>query len=124
MDKKRSKGIRLSYKIGTFLALAHFTFFVIFVRNIIIFPDAQWELEWFTFLPIDFPISLLLFPLRAICPDITVKFLSYPLSEIRDFWLESILFGLFGTIWYFFLPILIAKIFRKLIRPKVKEQFK
>lgn len=113
------KDKRVSFKIGLFLAFVHFVFFMFIVVPIVRFPDAQWQLTWIVFMFIDFPVSFLCMLVLFFCPEFSFDFLPYPISELRSFILPSIIFGVLGTLWYFYLPVLIANITKN-----IKERFK
>lgn len=106
---------RLSFKIGLILCLLHFVFSIFIACNIIIWSqNAQWQFLWFLPFVIDLPFSLvykLVFYLPL--PKYSFSFLPYPMSEFRDFILPFFLHSIFGTLWYFYLPLLIAKIIAK-----------
>lgn len=94
-----------SYALGSVLCLAH----LILSWNVIIRlgahePDAQWQIVWLVFFPFDFPFSLLVFPGSIIFPSWSFP-LRYPLGEFRSFILPSIVHGIIGPLWYFFIPV-------------------
>jgi hypothetical protein len=76
-------------------------------------PDAQWQLVWIYFLPLDFPFSLLVYFSNNLFPDWSVGFLRYPMSDFRGFVLPSVVHGIIGPIWYFAVPVSISAMLGK-----------
>lgn len=114
MNKKWFKEKRVSFKIGLFLAVLHFIF-SLFVANDVIgwSQNAQWQFYWEFPFTVDFPISII-YKLAFYLPiDFSFTFLPYPISEFRSFILPFLLHSIIGTIWYFYLPILVANFFRR-----------
>ncbi|KKR20067.1 MAG: hypothetical protein UT48_C0023G0009 [Parcubacteria group bacterium GW2011_GWE2_39_37] len=70
---------------------------------------------WMLFPFIDFPFSLIGVVLIGFISQFFdsinihgINLLPYPLSDINNFILPFIMFGIFGTIWYFYLPQIIS----------------
>ena len=70
-------------------------------------PDAQWQFAWLVFFPFDFPFSLLVLFGGLIFPDWSMP-LRYPLGDFRSFILPSLIHGVVGPLWYFFVPVFIS----------------
>lgn len=100
---------RHSLMLAWFLLLVHaLVSWSIIFRLATTEPDAQWQLIWVFFLPIDFPFSLLVYYSSAFIPDGLIAGLRYPISDIRGFIWPSIIHGILGPIWYFFIPLVIS----------------
>ena len=112
MNKKWIKEKRVSFKIGLFLAALHFIFSIFVAYDVIGWSqNAQWQFYWEFPFTIDFPISII-YKLAFYLPiDFSLSFLPYPISEFRSFILPFILHSIIGTLWYFCLPLLLAKLF-------------
>jgi len=106
---------RLSFKIGLISGLLHFVISLLIICNIIVWSqNAQWQFLWSLPFSIDFPFSviyILIFYLPF--PNFSFPFLPYPISELRDFILPCFLHCMLGTLWYFYLPLLVVKFFKK-----------
>lgn len=90
---------------GILLAVIHFGF-VIFISYICLEScrgEPSWPLIWVLLLFLDFPVSLFV----GIFPYITLPFLPEPFSDpffvVNLIW-PTIFYGIFGTLWWFFLP--------------------
>jgi len=109
-----ARASKRSLKIGIVLGLIHFiiSWFVIIGlgRNE---PDAQWQLIWILFLPLDLPFSLLVFFSGSIFPDLSIQSLPYPLGEIHDFLLPAFIHGIIGPLWYFLFPVTVSSLRRR-----------
>ena len=109
--KKRSWG----FKIGLFLASLHFVFFVLNTLYMIAYHDPRWHMFWIICGYADFPVSLLL--TQVILPAF---FHGSPLQDpylLRDTSTMTVFllfYAVVGTVWYFFLPILIEKAGKKI----------
>ena len=77
---------------------------------------------WLLFLPIDFPISLGIFPIEYLVQSFELDILiskASPynvLSDISNFWVPILYFGIIGSLWWFY----IAKIVTSFIGKKLK----
>lgn len=97
--------MRLSRKIGLALAGIHLAVFIVFLIYLQSSADGQVRLLWVLWLPIDFPISYaVIFGLERI-PD------TGPVGAFLRTYLPHIVHGIFGTLWWFYLPSLIAMFF-------------
>lgn len=93
-----------SRKVGLALSGAHFAVFILFVAYIDFFGrDAQLRLLWTLWLPIDFPISLLVIQGFEVIPSSTVRA-----------YLPYLVHGVLGTLWWLVLPTIVSVAFRKL----------
>ncbi|MGE0108910.1 MAG: hypothetical protein AB7S81_03990 [Bdellovibrionales bacterium] len=103
-----------SYKIGWVMAAVHLA-----ISWCVILtlgrgePDAQWQLVWILFLPIDFPFSLLVLFSGYLFPSWEFEFLKYPISSFHGFIFPSIIHGIIGPLWYFLIPVFISGTFNK-----------
>jgi hypothetical protein len=115
---------QLNFKIGLMLGLFHFIFSIFVAIDIIrLSSGAQWQFLWFFPFLIDFPISLLyIFLLALPFPRSTLYFLPYPISHLRDFLLPFFFHSVLGTLWYFFLPIILANLINKLRKKRTKNR--
>ena len=105
--------------IGLLLASIHLILFILVVNSMLKSKfDAQWQLSWMIFLPLDFPFSLIVLFSGKLFPAISFSFLPYPIGEFRGFILPLIVHGVLGTIWYAVIPSLLYKIF-KIIKPNL-----
>lgn len=106
------KKIQLKYKIGLLLALVHVLYSFIFILRISRYAfDAQWQLMWIVPFIVDLPISLLELFFLAVIPDINIGFLQYPLGSLKEFIFPALFHGIIGTLWYFYIPSIIIKVF-------------
>jgi hypothetical protein len=100
-----------SYLLGSVLCSAHLVIsWQVIIGIASSEPDAQWQLIWIFFLPFDLPFSLLVMFCPAIFPDWTFGSLPYPLGDFRAFILPSIIHGVVGPLWYFFVPVAISSL--------------
>jgi len=101
----------VSYKVGLILSLLHLLIsWWVIIRLASAEPDAQWQLIWFYFLPFDLPFSLLVYFSGSIFADWSFYMFPYPISEFRSFILPSIIHGIIGPLWYFFIPICFSRL--------------
>ena len=100
----------LKKKIGFGFAAAHLLAFILFVLYLHLANDGQARLLWAFWLPLDFPVSLLVIKgFDLISPD----------SQLGSFfrvWLPYFVHGVIGTVWWFFMPVVIGSIFNKLLK--------
>lgn len=100
----------VAMKFGAGFAMVHLTVFVLFVIYLQLSTEGQARLLWALWLPLDFPASLLVvFGLDLISYD----------SQFGSFvgtWLPYFVHGVLGTIWWFFIPIVVGKIFNRLLK--------
>ena len=96
-------------RIAIGLAVLHFVLFLAFVTYFrgANHHDGQAMLLWSYWLVIDFPVSLLV-PAgwSLIEPD----------SPLTRYWLYLV-HGVLGTVWWFVLPLIVARIYRKFAAP-------
>lgn len=94
--------------IGFVLAIAHLLAFMAFVAYLNWASDGQAVLLWAVWLPVDFPISLLVQAGFELIPsDEAIG------SALRRF-LPYFVHGVLGTIWWFYVPRLVATVFKKI----------
>jgi hypothetical protein len=88
-------------KLGLLLAAIHLImfFWFLYYLNDLLSRDGQGPLLWVYWLVIDFPVSLLVILLFAV--DITSHYMLY------------FVHGILGTIWWFYLPTVLYKGFKK-----------
>jgi hypothetical protein len=100
--------MRLSKKIGFALAGIHLLAFFLFIIYLDSAEGGQGGMAgllWAVWLPIDFPISLVVtIGLEAI-PD------TIPIGAFLRTWLPHFVHGIFGTLWWLYLPTFIAMFF-------------
>ena len=97
-------------KFGIGFAAAHLAVFFLFATYLHLSTEGQARLLWTLWLPLDFPVSLIVIQgFDRISPDTQLG------SFVRT-WLPYFVHGVLGTIWWFFLPVVIGSIFNKLIR--------
>jgi hypothetical protein len=90
-----------SSKLGLLLSAIHFFLFIAFAAYLKYgIDDGQLRLLWAIWLPIDFPVSILV-----------TKGLSVTQSELLRFWFPYFVHGLLGTVWWFFIPKIITAVF-------------
>lgn len=90
-------------KIGLLLAVIHLILFFWFVSYLtdLSARDGQSQLLWIYWLALDFPVSMLVF------------FLSFVLDTTSHYVMYFV-HGILGTIWWFFVPTILSKGFRKI----------
>jgi len=104
----------ISKTIGISLAIIHICAFILFVLYLHFgTDDGQARLLWALWLPIDFPVSMIVpFGFKLISS-------ASPFGlEIRT-WLPYFVHGVLGPIWWYFIPRIIGYIFIKIF-PKNK----
>ena len=101
--------ISVAKKIGVVFAAVHIIVFVFFVGYLFTSSEGQDRLLWALWLPLDFPVSLF----------VTIGFDHIsPSSQYGGLvrtWLPYIVHGLLGPIWWFFIPVILANIFNRLL---------
>jgi hypothetical protein len=106
----RLKGHSLGFRIGLLLASMHFIFFVSNVLYMIEHHEGRWHMFWILCEYIDFPVSLLL--TKIILP---VFFHGTPANDMHmatnasALWIFAVFYAVAGTVWYFFLPLLLER---------------
>lgn len=85
-------------------------------------PDALYQAIWFPLTILDFPVSLLIFvawmiPITKTIQDAMLG-LAFPWSDFANFWIPLIVFGVFGTAWWFYLAKLFARVMSRRRAPK------
>ncbi len=97
--------------IGLLFAIVHFGSFVLF-SLIMNFQsqDAMAGMLWGLWRTVDFPISLLAF-YGFIPPP-----MEWSSSILLRFIYPYVVHGVLGTIWWFFIPVIIGNIFNKLLK--------
>ncbi len=112
--KERSWGFRA----GLFLGGAHFLIFVLNTLYMVRHNEWRWHLYWILCGYVDFPVSLLLtqiiLPVLFHGGPFRDPFLSREASTLMVF---SLFYAVVGTAWYFWLPILIEKVGRRIANP-------
>jgi hypothetical protein len=104
-----------SRKVGYVLGSLHLVVTVTVVRSLLASPpDAQWQMVWIPFFVADLPFSLLVLPLGFLLRSLQFSTLPYPASEVASFWLPAMFHGVFGSIWYFFLPQVVVRDARRI----------
>lgn len=94
--------------IGIVLAIVHLLAFLAFVIYLHQSGEGQAILLWALWLPVDFPISLtVLAGFELLPPDDSIG------SALRRA-LPYLVHGIFGTLWWYFLPFLITGVFRRI----------
>lgn len=102
-------------KLGFALGGLHFLCVALVVMNLLTIElDAQWQLIWIPFLIADFPVSLLIVVVRVLIPTPFFSFGTYPVSEFHGFLVPVAVHGIVGSLWWFFIPIMVAKLWRKI----------
>jgi len=80
-------------------------------------PDALYQAVWFPWVVIDFPVPLIIFGIWALPVTATIHrsmlVLSFPWSDFSNFWVPLFVFGILGTLWWFYVVGLILRIFRR-----------
>ena len=97
--------MKLSRKIGFALSGIHLLVFSLFVIYLHASADGQARLLWALWLPVDFPVSYTVIVGLEWIPD------TLPEGVFLRTWLPHIVHGIFGTIWWFYLPSLVATLF-------------
>lgn len=80
-------------------------------------PDALYQAAWFPLAIIDFPVSLLILviwklPMTDAIHE-SLQALSFPWRDFANFWVPLGVFGIFGTLWWFFLSTLFVRFFSR-----------
>ena len=104
--KSENQPFMIAKKVGLFCAVCHFIAFLALARYVRHATDPQAPLIWVIFAIVDFPISLLYM--------VGASTYSRMLAELGDSFLGQVLYaphiihGLFGTVWWYFLPRLLT----------------
>jgi len=108
---KGFRQIPLAYRFGFLLSLLYFSVFVIITSYFVLMPGhPRWTLAWGILVFLDLPFSLFLFFCLPLCPTVSFPFLIYPLSDLKNFWLPFFYFGVSGTAWYLYLPLVLSRV--------------
>jgi hypothetical protein len=103
------------FRIGLFLAGTHLCLFVSNTLDMIWHHEGRWHLYWILCGYIDFPVSLLL--TKVILPvffrggSFKDPFMSMRISTLMVF---AMFYSFVGTLWYFWLPLIMEKVGRKI----------
>ncbi|QYJ78264.1 hypothetical protein [Shewanella acanthi] len=110
-------------KIAITFGVLHLSFVIFMAYVIATSSDPVAVNAWLLFIPLDFPISLGMFPVSYIFDG---NWLLSSIDEngnynifrdINNFWVPAIYTGIVGTAWWYYLPILFHK-FVLLIKTK------
>lgn len=118
------KKIKIYYIIGAILAAIHAVLVGWIVYCIFSGVESDWPMYWVIFLIIDFPFSLIYVGLEItffkMYPSNVIinipNLVSFPLNDLHNFVLPFLFLGVGGTLWWFFLPVLIVKLFNIIAR--------
>lgn len=103
--------LTVSKVIGLFFAVVHLVSFALFsVMMNYGSQDAMAGMLWGFWKTVDFPVSLLAF-YGFIPPPI-----EWSISIFLKFIYPYFIHGVLGTIWWFFIPVVIGSIFNKLLK--------
>ena len=96
-------------KIGISLAVIHFLGVVVLGYLIANSPDGEAVMAWLLFISIDFPVSLGMQPVGHLVYSFDFNALdnqgNYSIyRDIDNFWFPALYCGIFGTIWWYYLP--------------------
>lgn len=77
-------------------------------------PDALYQAIWFPLAILDFPVSLLILiiwmiPITKAIQDAMLG-LTFPWSDFANFWVPLVVFGVFGTAWWFYLVKFLVRV--------------
>ena len=104
-----SRATGRSVVVGVVLSSVHLAIsWWIIIRVARSVPDAQWQLIWVYFWPVDFPVTLLWFLGCMLLPNWYFATLGEPIGNFRGFLLPAFVFGIAAPAWYFVLPLLIS----------------
>lgn len=102
--------MRTSTLVGMVLAIAHLLAFILFVTYLGWSSEGQDILLFTLWIPVDFPISLLVLGGFEVIPSDDASG-----SAIRRA-LPYFVHGVLGTVWWFYIPRIIAMVFAKFAR--------
>ena len=68
--------------------------------------DPSKYMGWILIFLLDFPVSLLLIPIQYLVGFIEI---SIPKVELVNYWAPLLHFGILGTLWWYFFPLLIYR---------------
>jgi hypothetical protein len=98
----------LTKKFGVGFALIHLLLFFLFVLYLYLSTEGQARLLWALWLPIDFPVSLIVIVGFDLIPS------DGHFGGFIRTWLPYFVHGVLGTIWWFFIPVLLGNAFKLL----------
>jgi len=109
-----------SFRMGLIIAVLHFVFAAFVVLMIgVDGGGAQWQMGWCSLDSIDFPASFLLWHIVVpVVPNICFYFLPEPVDSLSSFIVPAVFFIVVGSSWYFYLPIILEKISKKIADSK------
>ena len=120
---ERTRGI--AFWLGVCFALFHVYLVSHTVLVILAGNERDWPIYWLIFIYIDFPYSLLAMAIDSIYYTLSVDVIpSYlfnthePVYSVYNFIMPLLLYGVGGTIWWFYLPRLVLKLWRKIVKRK------
>ena len=97
--------------IGMFFAVIHLMLFTMFSINMNYgSQDAMSGMLWGLWKTVDFPVSLLAYYGFIPAP------MQWGLSTFIRFIYPYFVYGVLGTIWWFFVPIMIGSVFNKMLK--------
>jgi hypothetical protein len=102
--------------ISICFGIAHLTLVLFIAYAIATSTDPVAVNLWLLFITVDFPVSLGMFPLahlidgNAIMSRLDENGEYNIFRDIDNYWFPFIYSGLFGTIWWYFLPTLFVKV--------------
>lgn len=97
----------LAKRFGAGFAVIHLTAFILFIIYLHLSIDGQVRLLWTIWLPVDFPVSLLVAAGFDVIPP------NDQMGSLIRTWLPYFVHGVLGTTWWFFVPIFVGAIFSR-----------
>jgi len=114
-------------KISITFGALHLGFVIFMAYVIATSSDPVAVNAWLLFIPLDFPISLGMFPISYVfdgnwlLSSIDANGNYNIFRDINNFWVPAIYTGVVGTIWWFYIPILLNKIMLGIKGKKTKQ---
>ena len=104
-----------SKTIGMILGILHLSLVIFIVFNILSGKEPDWPMYWLLLIPFDLPVLLLQYLTNGIIePVFSILASNFtdtsPLSSSNNFWMPLFYYGLLGTVLWYFIPTIIAKV--------------
>lgn len=110
---------RTPLKIGILLAALHLALVAYVVSLLLRAGEPDWPMYWLIFFFLDFPVTLLYVGAGLLVDVFQIpRVLPLPgpsaVGDVLNFILPIFFYGIFGTLWYFYLPSLVSRVIQRM----------